>query len=44
LVQRDVHPEELPSAEDVNSVKKRLRKESQRVLKEGGTKNKNKKK
>jgi len=44
LVQRDVHPEELPSAEDVNSVKKRLRNENQRVLKEGGTKHKNKKK
>jgi DNA-damage-inducible protein D len=43
LVQRGVQPEALPAAEDVNSVKKRLRREDQRVLKEEKTRKKKKK-
>jgi DNA-damage-inducible protein D len=44
LVQRGVHPEALPAAEDVNSVKKRLRNEDRRFLKEEKTRSKKKKK
>ena len=44
LVQRGVQPEALPAAEDVNSVKKRLRQEDQQVLKEEKTRSKKKKK
>jgi DNA-damage-inducible protein D len=34
LVQRSVQPESLPAAEDVNAVKKRLKTEDKKVLKE----------
>jgi DNA-damage-inducible protein D len=44
LVQRGVHPETLPAAEDVDSVKKRLRSEDQRILKEEKKQSKKKKK
>ena len=43
LVQRGVQPESLPAAEDVNAVKKRLKTEDKKVLKEvkKGKRNKN---